>query len=177
MQPRSFILLLSTLISTTALAQAVYEISGSAFATSDAPIPAKIKSPLEKLIVIDPKAHVYGAYNANGKLIRWGIASAGRTICNDTGEHCRTKTGAFRIYSLGNANCYSHKYNDASMPYCMYFNGSEALHGSNDVEFDNVSHGCVRVHNDDAEWLRFHFVEGPTSTNHYLGTKIIIKSY
>lgn len=158
-------------------ASALVEISGSPFSTDGAPIAAKIQAPGEKLIVINPRAHVYGAYLANGKLLRWGIASAGRDVCHDTGQHCRTGTGSFRIYSLGNANCFSRKYNDASMPYCMYFNGGEALHGSDDVEFANVSHGCVRVHVDDAKWLRYHFVVGPTAANHYLGTKILIKPY
>lgn len=163
------------LISTAAIA--MVEISGSPFATDGAPIASHIKAPNEKVIVIDPKAHVYGAYNPNGKLVRWGIASAGRDICHDTGEHCRTRVGSFRIYSLGNADCFSHKYNNASMPYCMYFNGSEALHGSDAVEFENISHGCVRVHVDDAKWLRYHFVEAPAARNNYLGTKVIVKSY
>lgn len=172
---RMIVALTLTLISATA--SAMVEISGSAFATEGAPIPARITPPNEKVIVIDPRAHVYGAYNANGKLMRWGIASAGRDVCHDTGEHCRTKTGNFRIYSLGNADCFSHKYDNASMPYCMYFNGSEALHGSGSVESANISHGCVRIHVDDAEWLRFHFAEGPSVANHYLGTKVVVKSY
>lgn len=153
------------------------DISGSPFATEGAPIAAHIKPPHEKLIVIDPREHVYGAYNPDGRLVRWGIASAGKDVCRDTGEHCRTHTGHFRIYFLGNVNCFSRKYDNASMPYCMYFNGSEAIHGSSDVEFDNVSHGCVRVHASDAEWLRFHFAEGPTEGNHYLGTKVVVRSY
>lgn len=158
-------------------AEEVHEVSGSPFAIEGAPIPAQIKSLHEKAIVIDPNEHVYGAYNAAGRLIRWGIASAGKEKCEDTGEHCHTHTGTFRLYFLGNANCFSRKYNAASMPFCMFFNGSEAIHGSSEVEFQNISHGCVRVHIDDAEWLRFHFVEGPTVANGYLGTLVIVRPY
>lgn len=155
----------------------MYEISGSPYATDGAPMAERIQSQHEKVIVINPNEHVYGAYDADGKLIRWGIASAGKDKCADTGEHCRTHTGTFRIYFMGNANCYSRKYDSASMPYCMYFNGGEAIHASSEVEFSNISHGCVRVHYGDAEWLRFHFVEGPNERNNYLGTKVIVLSY
>lgn len=153
------------------------EINGSPFATDGAPLPQHLKSHGEKVIFVDPKEHAWGAYNANGKLIRWGIATAGASRCADSGLSCRSKTGSFRIYSLGNSNCVSLKYEGAPMPYCMYYHGGEALHGSNDVQFENISHGCVRIHNDDAKWLRYHFVEGPTFVNHYRGTKVIIQSY
>jgi len=155
----------------------VVEISGSAFDTRDAPMPQYIKHMGEKVIVVNPREHFWGAYGANGKLIRWGIAAAGRDKCRESGEACRTQSGAYRIYSMGGADCMSHKYNNAPMPYCMYFNGSEALHGSSEVEFENISHGCVRIHTDDAQWLRYHFVEGPDAANGYRGTKIIIGSY
>jgi L,D-transpeptidase ErfK/SrfK len=162
-------------------AQSYYEISGSPYATHDAPLPEHIKPPAEKLIVVDPSEHVWGAYSPKGKLIRWGIATAGADYCADLNTACRTKSGSFRIHSLGNGNCVSSKFplpgGGAPMPYCMYFNGSQALHGSNDVEYDNVSHGCIRVHIDDAEWLRYHFVEGPNLLNGYRGTKMLIKSY
>jgi hypothetical protein len=35
----------------------------------------------------------------------------------------------------------------------------------------------VRLYVSDAEWLRYDFVEGPTSSNNYRGTKIIIEPY
>ncbi len=43
------------------------------------------------------------------------------------------------------------------MPYCMFFNGNQGLHGSPYVMEGNVSHGCVRLSVSDAEWLRFNF--------------------
>lgn len=161
--------------------QAVYEISGSPFATDNAPIPQKIRGEGEKIIVVDPKEHVWGAYSASGKLIRWGIATAGANFCRDVNNSCRTNSGYFRIYSMGGEDCISHKYplpdGGAPMPYCMYFNGSVAIHGSSEVEFQNISHGCIRIHIDDAKWLRFKFVEAPNFSNHYQGTKVIIKAY
>lgn len=164
-----------------AFSDAMYEISGSPFATEGAPLPPHAKTAGEKLIIVDPGAHAWGAYNARGKLIRWGIATAGDQWCDDIGQSCKTKAGYFRIYSVGDARCISSKFplpdGGAPMPYCMYFNGGQAIHGSSGVVFDNVSHGCVRVHVDDAKWLRYQFVEGPSSANHYRGTRVFIEPY
>lgn len=127
----------------------------------------------EKVIVVDPKLHAWGAYAPDGRLIRSGRASAGAKWCKDTEQSCKTPTGVFHIYMLGDENCYSTKYpvdeGGAPMPYCMYFGSSEALHGSNEVEDDNISHGCVRLRMSDAKWLRYNFADK--------GTKVIIKSY
>ncbi len=159
----------------------IIELDGSPFATQNAPMPEYIRRPAEKVIIVNPAEHVWGAYSANGKLIRWGIATAGADFCRDMQGSCRTKTGVFRIYSAGSDNCVSNQFplgvGGASMPYCMYFNGSQALHGSNEVEYENSSHGCVRMHVDDAKWLRYHFVEAPNAANQYRGTQVIIQSY
>jgi hypothetical protein len=163
------------LYSVTACAQVV-EISGSPFSTDGAPMPQYLHTG-EKAIVVNPREHVWGAYNSKGRLVRWGIAAAGADECRESGAPCRTKPGNYRIYSLGGADCVSHKYNNAPMPYCMFFNGSEAMHGSSEVEFENISHGCVRIHVSDAQWLRYHFVEGPVAANNYRGTRIIIRPY
>lgn len=169
------------ILSACVYADAVYEIDGSPFATEGAPLPAYISPPHEKIIIVDPNRHAYGAYDAQGKLIRWGIATTGAHTCRDTEGTCRTTVGHFRIYSLGDSSCHSSKYplpdGGAPMPYCMYFNGSQALHGSYEVEFGNASHGCVRVHVSDAKWLRYQFVEGPNQRNQYRGTKVVIKPY
>lgn len=139
-------------------------------------------SPLgEKVIIVDPRLHAWGAYDPDGSLVRTGMATCGRGYCPDIGRSCRTKVGNFRIYSLGSSSCKSSKFpvgrGGAPMPYCMFFNGGQALHGSYEVVFANASHGCVRLHVEDAKWLRFNFVEGPTANNEYLGTRVIIKPY
>lgn len=141
--------------------------------TYDYNLPARITT-TEKTILVDPNVHAWGAYAANGKLIRAGLATAGAEWCDDIGRACKTKAGVFRIYSLGDGDCTSSKYpisqgGGAPMPYCMYFNGAEGLHGSNQVVEDNISHGCVRLRVSDAKWLRYHFATQ--------GTKVIIKHY
>lgn len=137
-------------------------------------LPETIKPSGEKVVIVDPHVHAWGAYSANGKLLRSGLATAGSNWCSDIGRSCRTKTGTFRIYSLGNSDCVSSKYpieegGGAPMPYCMYFNGSQGLHGSNGVVAGNISHGCVRLRVNDAEWLRYQFVS--------IGTKVIVLPY
>lgn len=153
------------------------EISGSPFATEGAPLPAHLKTGSEKLILVDPKNHLWGAYRQNGRLLRWGIATTGSQRCPEGEGDCHTSVGDFRFYTRGDENCQSKKYNNAPMPYCMYFNGGQALHGSSDIHFANKSHGCVRVHLDDAKWLHDHFVELPNNSNGYRGTLIRILPY
>lgn len=146
-----------------------------------ASLPPSISPQGQKEIIVDPKVHMWGAYNEDGKLVKSGMATAGNSYCRDIGHSCRTKVGTFRIYSLGDAGCYSHKFpvgrGGAPMPYCMFFNGGQALHGSHEVVAGNISHGCVRLHVKDAKWIRFNFAEEPNSANEGLGTVVIIKSY
>ena len=103
-----FLILLMLLFAVSSYAE-VIEISGSPFATEGAPLPDRIDGHAEKIIFVDPNEHVFGAYASNGKLIRWGIATSGAPQCPDTSDSCHTKTGQFRIYSLGNSNCISNK--------------------------------------------------------------------
>lgn len=127
----------------------------------------------EKTILVDPNVHAWGAYNADGELIRAGLATAGDDYCADIKRSCRTSAGSYRIQSLGNASCKSSIYplpnGGAPMPYCMFFNGDQGLHGSYQVVEGNVSHGCVRMHVEDAKWIRYNFAN--------IGTKVIVKPY
>jgi L,D-transpeptidase ErfK/SrfK len=146
------------------------------------PFPRHIDPPNEKLIIVDLSENAWGAYDADGYLVKWGPATGGSDWCKDIGRSCRTKAGHFRIYSLGSSSCVSSKFpvprGGAPMPFCMFFNGGQALHGSpGAVMRGNVSHGCVRLYVSDAEWLRYDFVEGPNESNHYRGTKIIVEPY
>jgi lipoprotein-anchoring transpeptidase ErfK/SrfK len=126
----------------------------------------------EKTLIVDPRVHAWGAYE-NGELQRSGLATAGGDWCPDVNRPCRTKVGTFRIHSLGASDCKSSKYplprGGAPMPYCMFFNGNQGLHGSGEVVDANVSHGCVRLHVADAEWIRFNFAN--------IGTKVVVKPY
>lgn len=144
-------------------------------------LPSQINPPGEKVIIVDPKIHAWGAYNSEGSLMRTGMATTGADWCRDIGRRCHTRTGTFRIYSLGSAGCRSHKFplprGGAPMPYCMFFNGGQALHGSYEVVYANASHGCVRLHVEDAKWIRFNFAESPNADNDYQGTKVIVRPY
>ena len=147
-----------------------------------APFPTQIPSPSEKVVMVDPNEFAWAAYDATGHLVRWGPASCGADYCRDIQDECRTHAGSFRVYSLGDIDCYSTKFplpdGGAPMPYCMYFQNGQALHGEpRGLPGHNASHGCVRMYVNDAEWLRYSFIEGPNSKNHYRGTKVIVKDY
>jgi lipoprotein-anchoring transpeptidase ErfK/SrfK len=138
-------------------------------------LPQHIDTGGEKVVMVDPRIHVWGAYDKEGQLLRAGIATAGAYVCDDEDESCHTGTGTFRIKSLGNEDCYSTIYprpnGGGLMPYCMFFNGGQALHGAPDnalVE-DNISHGCVRLRIPDAEWIRNSFAS--------VGTKVVVEPY
>jgi len=136
-------------------------------------MPAQIAAGAEKVIVVNPRIHAWGAYSSKGQLIRSGMATAGGRWCSDIGRSCKTAAGTFRIKSLGSGDCFSKIYpvgeGGAPMPYCMFFNGGQGLHGSGQVVPTNISHGCVRLHESDARWIRYHFAT--------VGTKVIIKPY
>ena len=140
----------------------------------DARLPSTINTH-EKVIVINPNVHAWGAYDSSGNLIRSGLATAGSSWCSDIKRACKTRAGHFRIQSLGNASCKSSIYplprGGAPMPYCMFFNGNQGLHGSpsSRVVEGNISHGCVRMHIEDARWIRHEFAT--------IGTKVIVKPY
>ncbi len=129
-----------------------------------APLPRTISAPGEKMIYvsINPKILAWGAYDANGVLQAWGPVSAGRGYCPDTGHGCHTITGKFAVYEKEGSGCVSRKFpvgrGGAPMPYCMFFHGGFALHGSYEVPGYNASHGCIRIFVPDAKWLNQEFV-------------------
>jgi hypothetical protein len=136
-------------------------------------LPAQITPPGERMVLVDPNAQEWGAYNAQGILIRSGRASAGADWCEDMNSPCKTEIGSFRVSSLGDSSCKSPSFpiptGGSPMPYCMYFNKYQALHGSYHVGPGNISHGCIRMHVSDAKWLRNNFVKR--------GTLVVIQSY
>jgi L,D-transpeptidase ErfK/SrfK len=138
-----------------------------------APFPPQIVPADRKLIIIDLSDQAFGAYNAAGELVYWGPVSAGRGYCPDVARGCHTPVGTHYIYSKGGPDCISSKYpipeGGAPMPFCMFFHGGYALHGSVLPGY-NASHGCVRLFSDDAEWLNKEFVETGRQ-----GTKVIVR--
>lgn len=126
-----------------------------------------------KIIIVDPNQHAWGAYGPDGVLVAQGPASTGKAYCPDLGQPCKTPAGLYSVYRKGGADCKSSIFpipkGGAPMPYCMFFSGGYALHGSYDVPNYNASHGCVRLHPSDAEWLSDNFVT--------IGTKVRIMAY
>lgn len=140
-------------------------------------LPQQMPTGGKKVVLVNPNVHAWGAYDSDGRLIRAGIATAGAAQCPPDAMHsnCHTGMGTFRITALGDGSCYSKIYprphGGGLMPYCMFFNNGQALHGSPDsiVLEQNVSHGCVRMRIPDAEWMRYNFAE--------VGTKVVVVPY
>lgn len=136
-----------------------------------APFPAIEATILEKTVVFDHALLAWGAYDQTGKLVAWGPASGGKGWCPDINEACSTPVGEYRVYSKGGADCKSNTFpipdGGAPMPYCMFFHGGYALHGSSEVPGYHASHGCVRMYAIDAKWLSENFIER--------GTRVIIR--
>lgn len=137
------------------------------------PFDQNITAPGKKTIIVDPNINAWAAYDADGNLVKWGPASAGRDYCPDIHRGCHTVVGQFAVFDKGGPNCVSSKFpvgeGGAPMPYCMHFHGGFALHGSDEVPGFNASHGCVRMFVQDAQWLNKNFVDK--------GTAVIIKPY
>ncbi len=136
---------------------------GSAHMLEYAPFPQQIQPPGRKMIYVslNPSVLAFAAYNAQGNLEYWGPVSGGQGWCPDVNRSCNTSTGKFAIYHKKGSWCKSSKYpvgrGGAPMPYCMFFNGGFALHGSYEVPGYNASHGCVRLFIPDAKWLNEEF--------------------
>lgn len=65
-----------------------------------------------------------------------------------------TPTGTFRPYSLQPMH-YSKKYDNAPMPHSIFFSGGYAIHATPHTRNLGrpASHGCVRLHPDNAAFL------------------------
>jgi hypothetical protein len=135
------------------------------------PFPRQISAPGENIVMVSLHQVAYGAYNSSGSLVRWGPASSAIGYCPDLHHSCHTPTGNFAIYSKEGFGCKSTRFpigrGGAPMPYCMFFHGGFALHGSYEVPGYNASHGCVRLMVEDARWLNEDFTD--------IGTPVIVR--
>jgi len=127
----------------------------------------------KRVVIFDPKATAWAAYDEDGNRVKTGRASGGKHYCADVGRGCKTVRGTFKVYSERGANCKSNKFplgkGGAPMPHCMFFHKGYAIHGSYHVPDYNASHGCVRVLPSAAKWLSENFVDP--------GTTVIVKPY
>jgi lipoprotein-anchoring transpeptidase ErfK/SrfK len=86
------------------------------------------------------------------------VADGGETIYSfdvSTGRKGHaTPMGHFRPVRM-NKIWYSSKYENAPMPWSIFFHGGYAIHGTTDVKHLGhvASHGCVRLHPDNAKML------------------------
>lgn len=123
--------------------------------------------------IFNPNTLSWKAINEQGKVVRTGRGSGGRSYCPDIRRGCKTPSGVYHVISKGGAGCRSSRYpvghGGAPMPYCMFFSKYYAIHGSSDVPHRNASHGCIRVKPGEARWLSKNFVR--------LGTKVIVRPY
>lgn len=127
------------------------------------PLHHQIPPPGRKVIVIALAALAWGAYAADGSLVMWGPVSGGKGYCSDVRGRCETVIGKFATFRKHGEDCYSTKFpvgkGGAPMPYCMFFKGGYALHGSPVVPGHHASHGCVRLFTEDAQWLNEQFIK------------------
>ena len=65
-----------------------------------------------------------------------------------------TPSGQFKPYVLRKLH-YSRKYDNAPMPYSIFYHGGYAIHATGEVEKLGrpASHGCVRLELQNARWL------------------------
>jgi lipoprotein-anchoring transpeptidase ErfK/SrfK len=65
-----------------------------------------------------------------------------------------TPTGRYRPTRMTKMH-YSRKYDNAPMPYSIFFRGGYAIHGTDAVKRlgSPASHGCIRLHTDNARKL------------------------
>lgn len=151
-----------------------FQFSYARSSEGSSPFSSNIGHQGSKTIIFDPSKLVWGAFDAKGNLIKWGRASGGKSYCPDIKRACRTPVGTYTIYTKKGPECFSSKYpvgkGGAPMPYCMFFKGGYAIHGSDSVPGHNASHGCIRVPPSDARWLNQDFINVGS-------TRVIVKSY
>lgn len=127
------------------------------------PLAIQIRPLGAKTIIVALSALAWGAYSPEGQLVKWGPLSGGKDFCPDVNRRCRSKLGIHTVYEKRGAGCISTKFpvgeGGAPMPYCMFYYGGYALHGSPAVPGYHASHGCVRLFIEDARWLNQDFID------------------
>ena len=136
-------------------------------------LPRRISSHGERVFIFSPRLLRWAAYDNQGYRVSSGIANGGADMCEDLGRPCHTPGGTYRIHSKKGVDCISNTFplpnGGAQMPYCMFFQGGYAIHGSPYISGSNTSHGCIRVHTGAAKWLHRYFLSR--------GTKVVILPY
>ncbi len=104
-------------------------------------MPASISptAPREVKAHIDISTQTMEVWVDGWRRYTWPISSARKGY--------RTPTGNFQPYRM-HRRYFSRKYDNAPMPYAIFFNGGYAIHGTSDLRRLGrpASHGCVRLH-------------------------------
>jgi lipoprotein-anchoring transpeptidase ErfK/SrfK len=79
-----------------------------------------------------------------------------------------TPSGNYQPYMLKKLH-YSKKYDNAPMPYSIFFHGGYAIHATGEIERlgSPASHGCIRLELRNARWL-YRIVQEFGSENTYI---------
>lgn len=85
-------------------------------------------------------------YENGRQIATWLVSTARRGY--------RTPTGTFRPGRM-HERYFSRKYDNAPMPHAIFFHGGYAIHGTTAIKSlgQPASHGCVRLHPDNARRL------------------------
>jgi lipoprotein-anchoring transpeptidase ErfK/SrfK len=85
-------------------------------------------------------------YHENRLLFTWPVSTAGNGRI--------TPTGNYKPQFLSR-NHKSRRYNNAPMPFAIFYSGNYAIHGTTQIKRlgKPASHGCVRLHPDNARIL------------------------
>ena len=108
------------------------------------------------LAKVDLSSQTMSFYKGGRLLYKWPV-STGRSGYG-------TPTGTWRIHRM-HKKYYSRKYNNAPMPYAMFYHRGFAVHGTTSISRlgRRASHGCVRLHPKNAARL-FSLVKGSGGT-------------
>ncbi len=106
---------------------------------------------------IDLSKQQMKVYQNGGLRHTWKISTARRGYVTPTGNYKPT-----RMHKMW----YSRKYHMSPMPHSIFFKGGYAVHGTNEIKSlgNPASHGCVRLHPDNARTL-FKMVERAGRSN------------
>lgn len=98
------------------------------------------------LVKIDRGEQLMRVYVENQLTYVWPVSTGRRGFT--------TPAGQFRPYTLSRFHR-SRKYNNAPMPYSIFYRGGYAIHGTSDIRRlgGPASHGCVRLHTANAREL------------------------
>lgn len=100
----------------------------------------------EVKIIVDKSTQTLRVYEDGSALYTWDVSTGKKDSW--------TPNGNFGVQSM-NANHFSSRYNNAPMPWSVFFNGNVAIHGTTAVRMlgNRDSHGYVRLHPQNAEKL------------------------